>query len=176
MITLRSLLVSVTIAATVALVAACGGSTGDSPAKAQSASPASASASSAQPTPTACASDPAGTKYASPEVITPRVDGVFMGYEERNYLVVLRYYPDHTAYLAIVLGNTPVNAAKTWVTPGHGDTGPFPHDASGAFTKHVAAGNIEYSVWKYTGDSLILHVVSHHDCREHSILMKFVVD
>lgn len=175
MVTLRTVLASTAIAAVLAFTTACGGSTNSSSAQASPSTSASVVvASSAKPTPKACVSDPANTTYASPEAITPRVDGVFVGQEDGGYLVILRYYPNNTAFLAVVPGNTPIDAAKAWVRPSpRSNTGPFPHDASGAFTKPVPAGDIDYSVWKYTGDTLVLHALSHHGCREHSMFMKF---
>lgn len=167
---------SIALLATALLASACSSSTTHTT---QSASTSTTGSTRTASTP--CATPTPDVPASS---ITPRFDGFFQGHEAYNDLIVVRFYPDHSAFLAVGTPDDSLAKASTWLTKNYADThghltGPWTYDATGAFSKVTPNGTVNsYSVFKYTGEHFNLHVVSSFGCtvKEETTYMTFVPD
>jgi hypothetical protein len=185
MISLRKLALGAIIAG---LLVGCSSHTSQPSIPAQAA-PSSSASVSATPSPTHVALDPctAPQPAGDPVAITPRTDGIYMGIETGNHPVAVRYYPNHEVYYGV--GRTDASAGEMsgWLNKAYSSangniTGPWSYDSTGAFNKPNTKGQLnKFTVWKYTGTHLNLHIVSTFGCkpgtvREETIFMTFTAD
>lgn len=124
----------------------------------------------------------------SPVAIAPRTDGIYTGTETGNHPVAVRYYANHEVYYGVGRTDASTHELQGWLTKQYSSangniTGPWTYDDTGAFNKPNTKGELnKFSVWKYTGATLNLHIVSTFGCQrpgtvhEETIFMVFVAD
>jgi|GEM_PF-2301965 len=125
---------------------------------------------------------------ANPVAITPRTDGIYIGTEAGNHPVGVHYYSNHEVYYGVGRTDASTHELQRWLTRQYSSangniTGPWMYDNAGTFNKPNTKGELnKFTVWKYAGTSLNLHIVSTFGCHqsgtvhEETIFMTFVAD